>query len=394
MQFRVGVVMFATMIIGGLLATLNSPLPTGWLTGRGTYEVKIHLQEAPGIGVGTPVRKSGLLIGKVSSIEDLDDRIVVHARIDAGRRLFPQYACQVRSTVLGDATIDFVASPVPPGAVPLADGATVTGEVIGNPLDTFANLEGDLQVTIKSLGEAGNEVANLAKRIDTAFGDETQEGRVDHLLETTERAMKELGDAAAAFNDILGENVASEQPSSQFQSTGRPAAALANFQQQEPDIIVELPTTRDRLKQALNELPDAVKDFRSTMQQFNEVLESADRNFANLESFTAPLGKNGEQIANSIIEAIDGLDKLVEEFTVLSQSLNNREGTIGQLIHNPKVYQNLNALIHNANQVVLQINELAVGLKPVVYDARVFMYKVATEPGRIVTGGFNESMIK
>ena len=80
MQFRVGVVMFATMIIGGLLATLNSPLPTGWITGRGTYDIKIELPEAPGIGQGTPVRKSGLLIGKVHMIEDLDDRIVVHAR--------------------------------------------------------------------------------------------------------------------------------------------------------------------------------------------------------------------------------------------------------------------------------------------------------------------------
>jgi phospholipid/cholesterol/gamma-HCH transport system substrate-binding protein len=395
MQFRVGVVMFATMIIGGLLATLNSPLPTGWLTGRGTYDIKIELPEAPGIGQGTPVRKSGLLIGKVHMIEDLDDRIVVHARIDGGRRLFPQYRCQVRTTVLGDATIDFAVAPVPPGTTPLADGATVTGAVVGNPLDTIANLEDDLQVTIRALGDAGREVTNLAQRVDKAFGDETQEGRVDTLLETTERAMRELGNAAAAFNDILGEEVATDQPSSQNQSTGRPAAALANFQQQQPDVVVQIPTTtRDRVKQALNDLPDAVNEFRSTMRQFNEVLESADRNFTNLESFTEPLGRSGEQIANSIVQSVEGLDKLVEEFTVLSQSLNNRGGTIGQLIHDPKVYENLKRLIHNANQVVLQVNDLTVQLKPVIHDARVFMDKVAREPGRVVTGGLNPSNIK
>jgi ABC-type transporter Mla subunit MlaD len=394
MQFRVGVVMFATMIIGGLLATLNSPLPTGWLTGRGTYDIKIELQEAPGIGPGTPVRKSGLLVGKVHTIVDLDDRIVVHARIDAGRRLFPQYACQVRTTVLGDATIDFVASPVPPGAVPLADGATVTGIVVGNPLDTFVNLEDDLQITIKALGEAGTQVANLAKRIDTAFGDETQEGRVDRLLKTTERAMQEVGDAAAAFNDILGEEVVTSEPSTRLDSPRRPAAALANFQQQQPTVVVELPTTRDRLKQALNDLPDAVNEFRATMRQFDEVLESADRNFTNLESFTAPLGRNGEQIANSIVQAVEGLDRLVEEFTVLSQSLNNRGGTLGQLIHNPQAYQNLDRLIRNANQVVLRANYLMVELKPVIEDAGIFMDKVAREPGRLVTGGLNPSPIK
>jgi hypothetical protein len=97
----------------------------------------------------------------VSSIEDRDDRIVVHSNIEEGRRLFPQYACQVRTSVLGDATVDFVTKPIPAGALPLTDGAIVQGEVVGNPLDMFANLQGDLQVTIKSLGDAGNEVANL-----------------------------------------------------------------------------------------------------------------------------------------------------------------------------------------------------------------------------------------
>ena len=128
MQFAVGLVVFATIIIGGLLATVNSPVPSDWLPwGRGTYRISIELQQAPGVGPDTPVRKSGLLIGRVESIEDLDDRILVHANIEAGRRLFPQYACQVRTSVLGDATIDFVTTPIPPGTPPLADGAVVRG---------------------------------------------------------------------------------------------------------------------------------------------------------------------------------------------------------------------------------------------------------------------------
>jgi hypothetical protein len=64
------------------------------------------------------------------------------------------------------------------------------------------------------------------------------------------------------------------------------------------------------------------------------VLQSVEKNSKNLEGLTEPLGRSGEQIATSIVDAVDGLDRLVEEFTVLSQSLNNREGTIGQLINN------------------------------------------------------------
>ena len=141
MQFAVGLVVFATLIIGGLLATVNSPIPIGfgpW--GGGTYTISIELPEAPGVGPDTPVRKSGLLIGRVASVEDGIDHIVVHANIDKDRPLFPQYVCQVRTSVLGDASVDFVMRPVPPGTPRLADGAVVRGEVLGNPLEMFANL--------------------------------------------------------------------------------------------------------------------------------------------------------------------------------------------------------------------------------------------------------------
>ena len=62
MQFRVGVVVFATMIIGGVLATLNGPLPTGWLPwGRRRTRSAFELPQAPGVGPNTPVRKNGTL---------------------------------------------------------------------------------------------------------------------------------------------------------------------------------------------------------------------------------------------------------------------------------------------------------------------------------------------
>ena len=39
-------------------------------------------------------------------------------------------------------------------------------------------------------------------------------------------------------------------------------------------------------------------------------------------------------------------------------------------------------------------DDIAFRLKPVVNDARIFMDKVATEPGRIITGGLNPSNVK
>jgi phospholipid/cholesterol/gamma-HCH transport system substrate-binding protein len=394
MQFRVGVVMLATLIIGPILATLNGPIPAEWL-GNPSYRISIRLTQAPGVDLNTPVRKNGLLIGRVAEIEDLDDGVVLHAKIEGDRRLLTNHVPHVRTSVLGDATIDFVTEPAGAAPQPLHDGAVIIGIVDPNPFDSIAklgNLQDDVQQTMQALARAGNEVADVAARVDEAFGSETEEGRIKRLLDATERAMTELGNAASSFNEILGDNVLDEPVPQGARPSSGAAASMVNFQQ--PEVVIRVPTTRDRLKQALNELPDAVREARVTMQEFRVVLESANKNFRNLEGFTEPLGERGDEIANSIVDAVDGLDKLVEEFSVLSQALNSREGTLGQLIHNEQLYENLNRLVHNANQVVLQVNDITLRLRPVVNDARIFMDKVAREPGRVVTGGLNPSSIK
>ena len=207
MQFRVGVVVLATTIIGAILVTLNTPTTSDlvpWL-GR-SYQITIELQQAPGIGENTPVRKNGLLIGRVRTIKDLDDRVGVVAAIDSDFKLFPQYICQVRTTVLGDATIDFVTVPVPPGTPPLGDGAVVRGTVVGSPLDVLTNLQGDLQVAIQSLGKAGDEVSKLAVTINSAIGEDERDGRVSSLIGRTEQAMDQFARASQTVEQFFADD--------------------------------------------------------------------------------------------------------------------------------------------------------------------------------------------
>jgi len=410
MQFRVGVVVFATMIIGALLATLNSPLPSGWLPwGTAQYEIGIQLREAPGVNLNTPVRKNGILIGRVSAIEDLEDGIIVRAEVDGDRPLYAAYQPHVRTTVLGDAAIDFETRKLPPGAQPVPDGTVFIGVVDPNPFDAIAklgDLQDDIERTMTALTRAGDEVSVLAKRVNSAFGDETEQGRVTRLLDTTERAMNQFAATMTSFNEIFGDD-----PSFAAQPTDpqRVFRAQPPFDGQQPPngqrpTNVQPPAggvppvngaeMRRRIRQGLYELPDAIREARVTMRDFRVVLESAEKNFKNLEGFTEPLGQRGGEIADSLIDAVEGLDVLFDDLSVLTQALNNREGTVGQLIHNPQVYDNLNLLMCNANTVLGQINDLTLRLKPVVNDARIFMDKIATEPGRIVTGGINPSVVK
>jgi phospholipid/cholesterol/gamma-HCH transport system substrate-binding protein len=355
-QFRVGVVVLATSIIGAILVTLNGPTSTEWIPGLDKhYQVTIELREAPGIGPNTPVRKNGLLIGRVAEVEDLQDHVAVKANIDAGRLLYPNYRVQVRTTLLGDATMEFITAPIAAGTAPVPTGYVFTGSVAPNPMDAIVNMQGDLQQMIDSLRTAGDEVGKLAQTMNTAIGPDPESGRIPKLLDTAEQSMADLSRAAATFDKFFGD----------------------------PELMSAIREAR----LTMNDVRDVAKDIQSP-------IEAIDRNLKNLEGFTEPLGRNGEQVATSVIAGLNGLSRIVEELTVLTESLNSRDGTIGRLIHDPAVYDNLNRLLCNSNQVVLRINELALRLRPIVDDVRIFTDKIAREPGRIVGGAVKPSFIK
>jgi phospholipid/cholesterol/gamma-HCH transport system substrate-binding protein len=407
MQFRVGVVVFATMIIGGLLATLSGPLTTSWLPwGRRSYIVGIKVDKAPGVDQNTPVRKNGILIGRVKSIEEQSDGMLLKAEINSNRPLYAEYEPHIRTTVIGDATIDFEFDfkhkRLAADAQPVADGYAFNGVADESPFDAiskFGNLQQDFADAAHSLNLAGTEVSKMAARINEAMGDERNQGKLSHLVETTDKAMKQFETTLTAFNEILGDTPSAPIPT----NVARPPVNGQPPFNQQPPLNPVPPATlppsngqemRRKLREGLNELPDAVRDMRATMNQFRVVLESAEKNFKNLEGFTEPLGQKGTDITTALLKAVNGLDRMATDFNGLSQALSNRRGTISQLLYDPKAYENFNTLMMNANTVLADFHDITYRLKPVINDARIFMDKVATEPGRLITGGLNPSPIK
>lgn len=400
MQFRVGAIVFFTMIVGTVLATLNGPLAIGWLPwGHAKYQVGIEVREAPGVDTHTPVRKNGILIGRVKSIEDQDAGVILRAEIYGNRPLYAEYEPHIRTTVLGDATIDFVSRTPAPGSQPVADGAIFKGRVDPNPFDSLAQL-GDLKeefgAASRSLAQAGDEVAKLAKRVNDAFGDESAQGqgRVGRLLDTTERAMNQFAQTMTSVNEIIGDVPGGIPPGGVGQPPFNAQPPLNGQRQPAGQPPADGQQMRQRLRQGINELPDAIHEFRATLGDSRVVLKSAEKNFKNLEGFTEALGQKGDVFAESLLKVVDGLDKLVDDFSTLTRAINSREGTIGKLVYDPQLYNNLNTLMSNTNIVLDKIYKIAIWLEPVVKDARIFMDKVAREPGRVLSGAINPSITK
>jgi phospholipid/cholesterol/gamma-HCH transport system substrate-binding protein len=110
-QFRVGVLVLVSLVLAGILTMLFGDLPSVL---RPSYTIYVEFPDARGVREGTPVRKSGVLIGRVTEIAFSDKGGVrLTLEIDGEVTLRRDETCQIRNSLLGDAELVFVPSEQP-----------------------------------------------------------------------------------------------------------------------------------------------------------------------------------------------------------------------------------------------------------------------------------------
>jgi len=340
-QFRVGVMVLATAIIAGILVVLFGDLPS---LVQSTYELRMNFSDARGVSTGTPVRKNGILVGRVSSVM-LDERggVSVVADIDSYVPVYRDETPKVASTILGDAEIELVAGRIVPPRQPVTSDEVLRGSVTKDPLSAFSTLEPKVTASLESLTRASDAVATLSTNLEKMFVkdnvqlDKTVQ-KLDTALETFTLTMKNV-------NDIVGDAQA-----------------------------------RQRLKDSINALPEVLVDLQKSVGGISSTIEAADRNLQNLEGLSKPLGERGESMVQGIDRAISRLDTVLAQAATFTQALNESQGTLGKLVRDPQVYNDL-------AQAAGNVNRLTQDLRPIIDDVRVFTDKIARHPEQLGVRG-------
>src|SRR3954464_7540537 len=120
-QFRVGLVVLFTFMAASLLTVLHTDFRR--LPLHPSYQVKMLVDQAPGVGTNTPVRRRGIPIGRVSSVEDADNGALITMDIDREKVIKNNEAGRIMTSLVGDATIEFVPVSSPVGAEPVKSEA-------------------------------------------------------------------------------------------------------------------------------------------------------------------------------------------------------------------------------------------------------------------------------
>lgn len=371
-QFGVGVLVVATIIATVIMVLLFGEAPT-WVHG-GTYTLYIHISDAPGVTKDTPIRKSGIVIGRVTDVSFAEDGdgVIITAKIDGNRKIPRTDVCRISNSLLGDASVEFVsphgggepASPPsdgnagtpftktsltsfsttsgPAGQTPpekgrfLAPNETVRGVVGADPIQVVANLEGSLAKAVDSVSATSNDLGNLVRQVNTLLSQ--NEARINRIIAQTDETTRIFQETLNNINSLVGD----EQ-------------------------------TRQQLKQAIAEAPALLRETQTTLKQMGETMTLVDKNLNNIAGFTEPLGQMGEPLMRRLNAGAEKLDRLMGDLLVFSKSLNNPNGTLGRLMNDPQLYESVTRAIEN-------VEELTIKLRPIVDDARVFSDKIARHP--------------
>ncbi len=344
MEFRVGVMILATILIALILVAIfigSSPLL------RSTYPIYIRFNEAPGVSSGTPVRTAGIRIGQVRNVRlaDDDSGVIVTVDIESNRHVSSDEQCKVVTPALmGDTALEFVRIPnFRDEKAEIKEGAVLQGQMASDMTGSIAGLQRQAAQTLDTLTTASRDIDKLATRVDVLLA--KNEDRIDHMIGEADEMMQLAKKALVASNDLLGD-----------------------------------PKLRADMKETIAEMPAVLKETRTTVERMSGTFASLEQNMRNIEGLTKPLGERGPGLVEEFDTSMKKLNVLSDNMLRFSQELNDPQGSLGALMHDKELYQHVNRMAKN-------LDELSRDLKPILNNVYIFTDKIARHPSSLGVRG-------
>lgn len=358
LSLRVGAVVLTAAMTFTILVVAFGP---GKNALTDSYEVTVRFPQAPGVEKETPVRKSGVHVGRVEDVELLEDGgVLVTLQLDATKPIFVRDGLRISngSLVTGDAIVQFVPDPTNPSKERLKPGDYIlSGTVMGDPFEVLVNLESRMNDTFGSIQRAAAEIEMAASTAGAilegleGLGDGRE--RMLKVVEKAELALDQFSSTMTTIEEVFGDE----------------------------DLKLKLHSALDDFPTVMSEAKMLFTEGRQAVQSFQSISGRLDANLANLERFTKPLGDRGPEIVDNIDSSIRRLDETFEQVVHMTTAINEQKGTLGKLVYDAEAYDNLNRLIREADQL------MSVQIRAILDNAYIVSDKIARDPGKVGVKG-------
>ena len=367
LRFRVGIFVLIAVCILGILIFLNSD--TGW---GAKYTVFVEADSAAGLMEQSPIRKYGVLIGRVKKVTPKDRHVLLELRINESELIFPDDVFSIGSeSLLGDAGIEVLPRPRDTDVLPVTNQFRFENraEIRDDPLKLLVDLQPQISDTLEvvrqagtTIEETGKDISELSTTITSVFKDD--DGELKLLLTNFRELSIEGKDALGNFNRFFNNvNVAVNEQS------------MAEIRQ----AIKEVPGIFFKISQTITDTQEMVK-------RYGEIPEDIQPSLDNIEAITTQLKKDSPEVLAQIDKSLKNADTLIAEVKQFAETLNEidlNDGTVGKLLNDDSIH---NAVLETARN----IQETSTKLEPLINDLRMFADAIARNPGAIVKGAIRK----
>jgi ABC-type transporter Mla subunit MlaD len=356
MRFRLGLFVLAALILLGVLITMFGGLPT--LLTR-YHQFVVTFANAPGLSPGTPVRRSGIRIGRVRTV-DLDSatgKVNAHIQLESKYPIYrDDQPTLVNGLLGGDSTIDLVPASSRSGRaaaerVALKEGAHLDGVAQGDVGGLVSQASGLMSPAQDALTDLRKSLRALDK--------------IGPLVEETLREYRDLARATRAMvPQWHGVGQAARRTVPEWEGVGKAAReALPEWRQVAKSVQQLLPEIQELAKQIRLVLPDFVKESHQTVTEFR-------RTGAEIQLAVQSWGKLGERLAvleqtneQKLEHALDYFNKTLagvsgvfteENQNNITVALRNLRAGSDQLA---SIGKNADGLLYEGRQTIRRMND-------------------------------------
>lgn len=437
-RFRIGLFALGAVAVLAFLITLFGGFPDLF---RKYDPYTIRLRDATGVAPGTPVRRSGIRIGEVKRVE-LNSRtgeVVLHIAIESKFPVYPDDQVWVVAGVLGaDTSIDFVPPDrvepqmIPPPRPEFPERPVPPVEKVPPLPDPLPPVDGGEEASqakpeervpakpgTEFQGQRQPDIANVIKAMSTLV-EPTQESLVliRQSLQRLERTAPLAEDTLREYRDLARETRRSipdlRRTNDEINVTARNWGKLG----ERLDVLVQ--GNQDKVLKAVDNLNEALvrvssvlndenqrnlaatlknartgtenlesiarnteelmKESRVTVKRLNDSLGMADQVLNNLQQATKPLAERSDSITRNLDESSVKLNRTLTEMRELLQVFARSDGTLGKLLNDPGLYNQLDGIACAVNRMMPRVDRA-------LRDLEVFADKIARHPESIGLGG-------
>ena len=353
MQFRIGMFVIVAGLVLGMLVIWFGESPSLF---RDHAFVRVRYTEAPGVAEGITVRKSGIRIGEVLSINfdetpNRPEGVIVVLSLERKYKLRKDSVAKISRSLIGDVVIDMVLGESPEfikyGDTPEV-APEIAGDVTPDPSKALAAATAAFERvggTLAAVETAANGFSTVAKKANN----------LDQALETVQGSFRDLSAAAKGISRFINDDEGEVRP------------AMTNIRQ-----------VTDRFNAAFT--PETAAQAKQAVERLNSVAQKLEVGLNDIQPLLDDLGATaGKSMpATNFGQAVLRVNRIAADLTLLTGALSdgkghlNPNGTLQRLVTNPDLFDNLNRVAASANVAVKSFKE--------------FVEKLSKDPGSLARG--------